>query len=60
MVTICFKGGICLEFPEENIGKRRFFQRGMNYRLETTKDGKKVNVYFSGEAVLYVVEPSQG
>lgn len=59
MVTICFKGGICLDFPEENIGNRRFFQRDTHYRLETTKDGKTVNVNFNGEDVLYVMAPNQ-
>ena len=53
MVTICFKGGVCLDFPKENV-RLRFFRRDENYRLETIKDGKKVSVYFSGDDVLYV------
>lgn len=55
MVTICFKGGVCLEFPKDKV-KRHIFNKEENYRLETVKDGKKVYVYFSGSDVLYVME----
>lgn len=55
MLTICFKGGIKLDFPKEctNI---RFFNPDTNYRLETVIDKKKAFVSFNGRDVLYVSE----
>lgn len=57
MVTICFKGGVFLDFPKENV-PLHIFEHNKKYRLETVKDGKKISVFFKGEDVLYVAEPN--
>lgn len=56
MITICFKGGMCLDFPKENITLRSF-ERGEIYGFSTIKDGEKVRVFFKGENVLYMIVP---
>lgn len=52
--TICFKGGVKVDFPKSEV-RRTFFNKDTNYRLQTEIDGEKAYVSFRGDDVLYVV-----
>lgn len=52
--TICFKGGVKVDFPKSEVF-HPFFNKETNYRLQTEIDGEKAYVSFRGDDVLYVV-----
>lgn len=52
--TICFKGGVKVDFPKHEV-KNPFFAIGTNYKLQTEINGEKAYVSFRGDDVLYVI-----
>lgn len=52
--TICFKGGVKVDFPKSEV-RHPFFDKEINYRLQTEIDGEMAYVSFRGDDVLYVV-----